>query len=87
MGFNWIFLFQAYKYTTVSLATLSYYFAPVLLIILSAVFLKEKLSMKQIICFIMATLGLVLIIGSGGLETSSTTLNTRRILKLTTSNR
>ncbi len=74
MGFNWILLFQAYRYTTVSLATLSYYFAPVLLIILSAVFLKEKLSMKQIICFIMATLGLVLIIGSGGLETSSTTL-------------
>ncbi|MGX8707091.1 MAG: EamA family transporter, partial [bacterium] len=30
MGFNWIFLFEAYKYTTVSVATLSYYFAPVL---------------------------------------------------------
>lgn len=73
MGFNWILLFQAYRYTTVSLATLSYYFAPVLLIILSAVFLKEKLNLKQIICFVMATLGLVLIIGSGGLETSNTT--------------
>jgi len=24
MGFNWIMLFQAYRYTTVSLATLSY---------------------------------------------------------------
>lgn len=73
MGFNWILLFQAYRFTTVSLATLSYYFAPVLLIILSAVFLKEKLNSKQIICFIMATLGLVLIIGSGGLKTSTTT--------------
>ena len=30
MGFNWILLFQAYKYTTVSVATLSYYFAPVI---------------------------------------------------------
>ena len=30
MGINWILLFQAYKYTTVSLATLSYYFAPVI---------------------------------------------------------
>ncbi|WP_208920414.1 EamA family transporter, partial [Enterococcus cecorum] len=28
MGFNWILLFEAYKYTTVSIATLSYYFAP-----------------------------------------------------------
>ena len=33
MGFNWILLFQAYKYTTVSVATLSYYFAPVLVTI------------------------------------------------------
>jgi len=27
MGFNWVLLFEAYKYTTVSVATLSYYFA------------------------------------------------------------
>ncbi|NLW22613.1 MAG: EamA family transporter [Tissierellia bacterium] len=74
MGFNWILLFQAYKYTTVSIATLSYYFAPVLLIILSALFLKERLTIKQIICFIMATLGLILIVGNGGMEKSNTTL-------------
>ena len=30
MGVNWILLFEAYRYTTVSVATLSYYFAPVL---------------------------------------------------------
>ena len=30
MAFNWILLFEAYKYTTVSVATLSYYFAPVI---------------------------------------------------------
>ena len=30
MGFNWILLFEAYKYTTVSVATISYYFAPVI---------------------------------------------------------
>jgi drug/metabolite transporter (DMT)-like permease len=27
---DWILLFEAYKYTTVSVATLSYYFAPVI---------------------------------------------------------
>lgn len=32
MGFNWILLFEAYKYTTVSVATLSYYFAPIILL-------------------------------------------------------
>ena len=30
MGINWILLFEAYKYTTISAATLSYYFAPVI---------------------------------------------------------
>ena len=29
MGINWMLLFEAYKYTTISLATLSYYLAPV----------------------------------------------------------
>lgn len=78
MGFQWVLLFQAYKYTTVSLATLSYYFAPVLLIILSAFILNEKLTKKQIICFSMATLGLVLIIGVKGGDISNT--NTLGIL-------
>lgn len=64
MGINWILLFEAYKYTTVSAATLSYYFAPVLVTILSPILFKEKITMKQIICFVMSTIGIVLITGS-----------------------
>ena len=67
MGFNWILLFQAYKYTTVSVATLSYYFAPVIVTILCPIIFREKLTRKQAICFIMSTLGLVLITGIGDL--------------------
>ena len=52
MGFNWIFLFEAYKYTTVSVATLSYYFAPVIVMVLSPFLFKEKLTAKKISCFI-----------------------------------
>ncbi|MBR6572641.1 MAG: EamA family transporter [Clostridia bacterium] len=66
MGFNWILLFQAYKYTTVSVATLSYYFAPVIVTVVCPFLFKEKLTVKQIICFVMSTLGLVLITGIGG---------------------
>lgn len=66
MGINWIFLFEAYKYTTISLATLSYYFAPVIVTVASPLLFRERLSKKQILCFIMSTLGLVLIIGVGG---------------------
>ena len=65
MGLNWILLFEAYKYTTVSLATLSYYFAPVIVTIVCPVLFKEKLTGRQILCFGMSTLGLVMITGIG----------------------
>ena len=65
MGINWILLFEAYKYTTVSVATLSYYFAPVIVTVVCPVLFHEKLTVKQIICFVMSTLGLVMITGIG----------------------
>lgn len=65
MGINWILLFEAYKYTTVSVATLSYYFAPVIVTIVCPVLFQEKLTGKQILCFVMSTIGLVLITGIG----------------------
>lgn len=65
MGINWILLFEAYKYTTVSVATLSYYFAPVIVTLVCPVLFKEKLTGKQIVCFVMSTVGLVLITGIG----------------------
>lgn len=68
MGINWILLFQAYRYTTISAATLSYYFAPVIVTVASPLLFHERLTAKQIICFVMSTLGLVLIIGTGGGE-------------------
>ncbi len=65
MGINWILLFEAYKYTTVSVATLSYYFAPVIVTVVCPILFKEKLTGRQILCFVMSTLGLVLITGIG----------------------
>lgn len=67
MGFNWILLFEAYKYTTVSVATLSYYFAPVIVTVVCPILFREKLTAKQIVCFLMSTLGIVLITGVGDL--------------------
>lgn len=71
MGFNWILLFQAYKYTTVSVATLSYYFAPVLVTLACPILFKEKMGAKQWLCFGMSTLGIVLITGLGDLSAGS----------------
>lgn len=67
MGINWILLFEAYKYTTVSLATLSYYFAPVIVTAVCPILFREKLTVTQIVCFIMSTIGLVMITGIGEL--------------------
>ncbi len=65
MGFNWILLFEAYKFTTVSVATLSYYFAPVIVTLVCPILFRERMTVKSWICFIMSTLGLVLITGIG----------------------
>ncbi|MBQ6875205.1 MAG: EamA family transporter [Lachnospiraceae bacterium] len=65
MGINWILLFEAYKYTTVSVATLSYYFAPVIVTAVCPFLFKEKMTAKQLVCFIMSTIGLVMITGVG----------------------
>lgn len=63
MGINWILLFEAYKYTTVAISTLSYYFAPVIVTAVCPFLFKEKLTKKQLLCFVMSTLGLSLVIG------------------------
>lgn len=63
MGFNWILLFEAYKYTTVAISTLSYYFAPVIVTLVCPFLFKEKMTGRQILCFVMSTLGLALVVG------------------------
>ena len=65
LGVNWILLFQAYRYTTVSMATLSYYFAPVIVTVTCPILFREKMTGKQILCFVMSTAGLVMITGLG----------------------
>lgn len=63
IGFNWILLFEAYNYTSVAVATLCYYMAPIIVIVVSPIILKEKLSGKKIICVGVAVTGMVLVSG------------------------
>ena len=72
MGINWILLFEAYKYTTISAATLSYYFAPVIVTLVCPILFRERLTKIQLICFVMSTVGLVLITGIGNIGESGT---------------
>ena len=66
MGFNWILLFEAYKYTTVSVATLSYYAAPIIITLVSTILFREEMTKRKLLCFVMSTLGIFLITMSGG---------------------
>lgn len=65
LGGNWIFLYQSYDYTTVTNATLAYYFAPVFVMILSPMILKEPLTIKKIVCIGGSLVGMLLIVGNG----------------------
>ena len=68
IGFNWIFLFEAYNYTTVTTATLCYYMAPTMAVVASHFLFKEHLTVKKGICVLVAFLGMVLVSGAAGGE-------------------
>ena len=63
IGINWIFLFEAYRYTTVATATLCYYMAPIFVIVMSSLIYKEKLTVRKICCSLVALVGMVFVSG------------------------
>ncbi len=65
IGFNWIFLFEAYRYTSVAIATLCYYMAPILVILVSPIVLKEQLTVCKLCCVALALFGMILVSGIG----------------------
>src|SRR5262249_15659317 len=58
MGISWVFLFEAYKQIGVSIATLAYYCGPVIVMILSPIIFKEKLTAIKIIGFLTVVMGM-----------------------------
>ena len=63
MGFNWILLFEAYRYTTVAVATLCYYFSAIFVIIASPFVLRELITPVKAVCSAIALIGMVLVSG------------------------
>lgn len=68
LGVNWIFLFEAYKHTSIAIATVCYYLAPAIMAIMSAFLLKERLSFLKMSLIMTALVGLAFV--SGVIETS-----------------
>ncbi len=63
LGFNWILLFEAYRYTTVATATLCYYLAPMFVLLASPIVLKERLTVRKVVCVLVALFGMVFVSG------------------------
>lgn len=61
IGINWILLFEAYNYTSIACATLCYYMAPMIVILLSPLVFKEKLTKHKILCTCIAFIGIILV--------------------------
>ncbi|MBR2583643.1 MAG: DMT family transporter [Oscillospiraceae bacterium] len=71
LGANWVALFEAYRLLNVSLATLIYYAGPMLVLLLSPVLFRERLTGTKIAALCLVAVGLVCISGSiafGGLS-------------------
>ncbi|MGI5936823.1 MAG: DMT family transporter [Oscillospiraceae bacterium] len=66
IGINWILLFEAYNYTTIAKATLCYYMQPTIVLLLSPLVLKEKLTARKIACALVALIGMILVSGVVG---------------------
>ena len=69
IGVNWMLLFEAYNHTTVAVATLCYYMQPTIVMLLSPLIFRERLTGKKALCAAAAVLGMVLV--SGVLENSA----------------
>lgn len=61
LGLNWVFLFEAFNYTSVSVATLSYYCAPIIVMLLSPFVLKESLQFHKIVGIGVSMMGMILV--------------------------
>ena len=68
MGINWMLLFEAYNFTTVSVATLCYYMQPTIVMLLSPLLFRERLTGRKAVCAGIAIIGMVLVSGVTGGE-------------------
>ncbi|MGW0121589.1 DMT family transporter [Streptomyces sp. NPDC003327] len=69
--FNWVLLFEAYEATSISLATVVYHTQPFFLVLLGAVFLRERISGAKLGWLAVAFAGLVLVSGVRPGDTAS----------------
>ncbi len=70
LGLNWVFLFEAYRATSLAVASLCYYMAPIFVLMLAPWLYHERLTGRKRACVLAAFAGIVLVsgFGAGGLS-------------------
>ena len=58
MGISWMFLYEAYRQISVSIASLAYYCGPVIVMLLSPILFKEKITWAKALGFIAVLVGM-----------------------------
>ena len=64
MGASWLFLYEAYQTVGVAVSSLAYYCAPIMVMALSPLLFKEKLSGRLVLSFCVVVTGALLLNGA-----------------------
>jgi len=60
---NWVFLFKAFEVMSITVSITLYNLAPIIVLILGALFLKERMSVSNLLAVLVCFIGSVFIIG------------------------
>jgi len=63
LGLNWLFLFEAFKSIEISVANVLNYMTPVIVILISPLVFKTRLTVSKLLCALTAIFGLILVTG------------------------
>ena len=63
IGLDWIGLFASYGYTTIATATVCYYIAPIVVLLGAAPLLRERFTLRHLLCALAAFVGMVFVSG------------------------
>lgn len=63
LAFSWIFLFESFNYSSVSVSVWITYLQPIIVILLAPILLKDKLNLLKIVCILLSIVGLYFVSG------------------------
>ena len=79
LALNWMWLFDAYMYTTVARATLAYYMSPIVIVLAAPFIAHDRLTPRKILCVVTSLVGMAFILGVFGAPAADVPDNGRGI--------